>query len=175
MSLQLAADRGIDDRVADGDPRAADQLRIDAYRRFDFLAEALFQRRLERAELRIVDRERADDVCPGHAVGAVLEGVEQAPDVGQYGDAIGFQQHANKAPSFRAERVAAKRKQQRFLGRSVQLGIVERGAHRGIVRDVAGDLEHFGPPRQSVLLAGERKRCFGIGAGDGDLLRHGVC
>src|ERR1700732_4358692 len=64
-SLELAANRRIDDRVADRDPRAADQLRIDAYRRFDFLAEALFQRRLERAELRIVDRERADDVRPG--------------------------------------------------------------------------------------------------------------
>src|SRR6185437_6234166 len=96
--LQFILHRSVDHRVADDDLRPADQRRIDADRCLDLFAEAALQSLAQRRELRVVDRKRTDDLRPGHAVGLVLQRIEQRADFRQQADAIGFDQHADEVP-----------------------------------------------------------------------------
>src|SRR5208282_6723567 len=113
--LQLALHRGVDHRIANDNPRAADEPWIEANRGLDFLAEAPLQRRLESRKLRLVDGQGAQDLRSGEAVGRVLERAEQLADFRQQREPVGFQQHADEASALGAEAVAADAEEKGFL------------------------------------------------------------
>src|SRR5947207_5480247 len=74
---KLGCDGAVDHGVADRDARAAAERRVDADRRFDLSAKAFFERGLEIGFLRISQWKGGVDARLGHAVGIVLERLEQ--------------------------------------------------------------------------------------------------
>src|SRR2546425_6535633 len=172
QGVQFALHRAVDHRVADSDPGAADQLRVDSDRGFDLLAEAPLQRDLEPAERALIDGESTRYLRPRHAIRGVLESVEELPDLRQQADALGFDQHANEAFAVGIELLAADRQKKRFLRRRRKPRIIECRAHARVARDLAREPQHLGPDREGVALARERKHRIGVGSGNGYLLGH---
>src|SRR6266446_1659537 len=107
QGVQFALHRAVDHGVADSDPGAADQLRVDADRGLDLLAETPLQRGLEPIKRAIIDREGARYLRARYAVRGVLQSVEELPDVRQQADAVGLDQHANEASAVGIEFFAA--------------------------------------------------------------------
>src|SRR5207253_10530540 len=97
QGVQFALHRAVDHRVADSDPGATDQLRIDADRGLDLLAETPLQRGLEPIKRAIIDREGARYLRPRYAVRGILQSIEELSDLRQQADALSLDQHANEA------------------------------------------------------------------------------
>src|SRR5690242_13558938 len=170
--LELALDRAVDHRIADGDPGPADQRAVDADGGLDPLAEAPLERALELGELALGDREGAHDARAGETFVGILQCTKKIADLRDESDPVGADQHPDEVATIGIEPVAADREKQGFLVAHGEFRVVQRRAHPKVVRNRGRDPEHLRPDRQRVLLACQGERRFGVGSGNGDLFGH---
>src|SRR6266566_3887402 len=93
---ELAAHRGVDDFITDGNPDAADQFRVDADARVKPALKARLELGNQFLQRRLIERERRGDVRVLHALELVLQLYEQTPYLRHECQALIVDQHPHE-------------------------------------------------------------------------------